>query len=150
MGTSGVGVYGFGPGFAGYFEGRGYFDDDVGINTTTPSAKLDVSGDVILGENGTRFLEIQEITGTTGVSNAVTITDALPVGWTGTNTRVLSFEIQYGSATGNWVTSGNDFINTQPSISASLYPDNRNIILYYPDLPAYQNQAFRMILMRMP
>jgi hypothetical protein len=142
---------GAGTNWAGYFNGGNvYVANQVGIGTATPSAKLDVSGDIVLGESGSRFLEIQEVTGTTGVSNAVTIPNALPDGWTGSNTRVLSFEIQYGSATGNWVTVGNDFINTQPSISASLGYASRTIILYYPDLAAYQNQSWRMVIMKMP
>jgi hypothetical protein len=31
-------------GYGGYFEGRGYFRDDVGIGVQNPTAKLDVSG----------------------------------------------------------------------------------------------------------
>jgi len=37
------GVYGFSSsGYAGYFEGKGYFSGDIGIGTTSPGAKLDV------------------------------------------------------------------------------------------------------------
>jgi hypothetical protein len=49
------GVYGktdSSAGYAGYFDGRGYFSDSVGIGTTNPSQMLEVAGDVkISGEN---------------------------------------------------------------------------------------------------
>lgn len=47
-GGGGIGVKGTGPGvlsgWAGYFDGRGYFAGDVGIGTSAPSADLDVVG----------------------------------------------------------------------------------------------------------
>jgi endosialidase-like protein len=54
--TGGVGVYGYSPniglwgksgsstGFAGYFEGKTYFQNEVGIGTASPGAKLEVDG----------------------------------------------------------------------------------------------------------
>jgi hypothetical protein len=36
-------------GWAGYFDGKGYFSENVGIGTTSPSAKLNVIGDLHLG-----------------------------------------------------------------------------------------------------
>ncbi len=48
--VGGYGVYGEGDtsdgGWAGYFYGRGYFSDDVGIGRSDPQAKLDVNGTV--------------------------------------------------------------------------------------------------------
>jgi hypothetical protein len=61
LGASGTGVYGWATsdtgaskgvygynqssdGYAGYFEGRGYFSDKVGIGTESPQYKLDVAG----------------------------------------------------------------------------------------------------------
>lgn len=47
-GTNGIGVRGIGSditnGWGGYFEGRGYFSQRVGIGTQTPSQMLDVNG----------------------------------------------------------------------------------------------------------
>ena len=44
---NGIGVYGYiassnTSGYAGYFDGRGYFSDNVGIGTTTPTTKLEI------------------------------------------------------------------------------------------------------------
>lgn len=44
-GSSGIGVFGEAPitGWAGWFAGRGYFSDNVGIGSTTPSDKLSIN-----------------------------------------------------------------------------------------------------------
>jgi hypothetical protein len=42
----GIGVYGNGGDFGGYFAGKGYFSDTLGVGTSQPSEKLDVSGTV--------------------------------------------------------------------------------------------------------
>jgi hypothetical protein len=36
-------------GFAGYFNGRGYFSDKLGIGTNNPAANLHVTGDILAG-----------------------------------------------------------------------------------------------------
>jgi len=48
LGTNGHGIHGEAPqtGWAGYFDGRGYFSSNVGIGTTDPSAKLTIRQDV--------------------------------------------------------------------------------------------------------
>lgn len=45
--ANGIGVYGVATGansFAGFFAGRGYFEGNVGIGTSTPSERLEVRG----------------------------------------------------------------------------------------------------------
>lgn len=46
--ADGIGVLGAGPsdGWAGYFNGRSYFHDRVGIGTLSPTAELDVNGTI--------------------------------------------------------------------------------------------------------
>lgn len=60
LGGSNYGVYGqSGSGFAGYFSGRGYFSNNVGIGTTNPSYRLHVyhsGGGFIISEAGNNEL----------------------------------------------------------------------------------------------
>jgi hypothetical protein len=42
-------------GYAGYFQGRGYFSTGVGIGTPNPGAELEVHGDIKMGSNGQYF-----------------------------------------------------------------------------------------------
>jgi len=47
LGKNGQAVWGISStGYAGFFSGKGYFSDDVGIGTETPSEKLEVDGTV--------------------------------------------------------------------------------------------------------
>jgi len=47
--SSNIGICGFGDDYAGYFVGKGYFSDNVGIGTPTTLNKLDVSGAIAVG-----------------------------------------------------------------------------------------------------
>jgi hypothetical protein len=122
---------------------------DVGIQTTNPEASLDVNGDVIIGENGVRFLEIKEISGITGDLTETYYGNALPPGWTGEKTRVLSLEIQYGdSGLGNWLAIG--YSNALGKIACYLDHDGRGFGLYYPLDPYFHGSPWRAVIMRMP
>jgi hypothetical protein len=56
QGSGTTGVYGSGSTYGGYFVGDGYFSGNVGIGTTSPSAKLDVEvtsgGAATIGSSG--------------------------------------------------------------------------------------------------
>ena len=78
---------------------------NVGIGDNTPEATLDVQGTVVIGSAGKIFSEIIEFTGTTGgASGTHYLIVSYPSGYTMTNSRVLSSEI---NATGPcWVGLG--------------------------------------------
>ena len=116
---------------------------DVGIGTNNPTAKLDVSGDVKLGASGSIFLEIQEITGTTSSSGSNTLV-SYPSGYTWTNTRVLSLEIQRGGY--EWIGLGNEIAGSWFSYSLNT----NEIWITYANDSSLQSKPFRMILMKMP
>ena len=61
--SDGVHVAGAG-GWAGYFNGTGYFRDNVGIGTTDPREKLEVAGNIRLLENdSTRSIYVEKSDG---------------------------------------------------------------------------------------
>ena len=120
---------------------------NVGIGTTDPTAGLDVNTDVILGEGGSRFLEIKEITGKTG-SEYNSIDVSYPTGYTYENTRVLSLEIHI--AGDRWVGQGDRIFSQHYLMNVSYILGWQYIRINYPDHYYYHNRSFRMILMRMP
>ena len=115
----------------------------MGIGTNNPTAKLDVSGVVKLGASGSIFLEIQEITGTTSSSGSNTLV-SYPSGYTWTNTRVLSLEIQRGGY--EWIGLGNEIAGSWFSYSLNT----NEIWITYANDSSLQSKPFRMILMKMP
>lgn len=125
-------------------------DRQVGIQTSAPGANLDVNGDVILGISGTRFIEIQEITGITGTRSFTSYTDKLPSGWTGAKTRVLSLEIQFNSNNGGWFSTGYSHRPGGVEIACHLIHANRDMTIYYPDLDLFHGRAWRAMIMLMP
>ena len=119
-------------------------DGKTGIGNTIPQATLDVEGTVVIGSGGKIFSEIREITGTTmGVSsNYVRI--PYPIGYTKTNTRVLSLEINYEGTM--WAGIGFDPENLFNKISYNML--TTDILIYYPQSSSFQNRAFRMLVMK--
>ena len=119
-------------------------DGNVGINTTTPDAKLDVNGDVKLGASGVIFSELREITGTTDVSLYYTNVN-LPSGYTEDNTRVLSLEINYNGD--RWTgLANNNLSGSNNNVSYML--NGTLLIIYVPDMTIFKNRAFRILLMK--
>lgn len=132
-------------------SGSGYFqvmtidaaNKRVGINTSTPSATLDVEGTMAVGSAGKVFSEIREITGTTGTTGS-SVLISWPSGYDRANTRVLSAEINYNGT--NWNTLGMFYSTSDKSIGCSL--SAAGIYLHYPDVTAYMGRAFRILLMK--
>lgn len=132
-------------------SGSGYFqvmtidaaNKRVGINTSTPSATLDVEGTMAVGSAGKVFSEIREITGTTGTTGS-SVLISWPSGYDRANTRVLSAEINYNGT--NWNTLGMFYSTSDKSIGCSL--SSAGIYLHYPDVSAYMGRAFRILLMK--
>ena len=119
---------------------------NVGVGTTTPAATLDVNGSAKVGASGTVFTEIKEITGTTVASGSFTLI-AWPAGYTMTNTRILSCEINYG---GNaWVGLGGTTDPNGASGHVFYYNNASNIWLYHQNTSAFTNRAYRILLMKM-
>ena len=115
----------------------------VGIGTTSPEAKLDVNGTTKLGNAGVVISEIREITGTT--SSIGMLTFVYPMGYNKSNTRVLSLEIYYNNLT--WRSMGSTQSAT-PGVNVSCGLGTSLITLNYPDVSAYHNKPFRMVLMK--
>ncbi len=118
---------------------------------------LETEGEVTFG-GGTPFLEIKEISGTTGTNEYGTeITDALPVGWVGDKTRILSLEIE---SSGIWHTLGYFKRNGcgslglqsgEISIGAKMYGNTRQLTIFYPRCNNdFENARWRAVIMRMP
>ena len=119
-------------------------DGKVGIGITAPTANLHVAGTTKLGLSGVAITEMREFTGTLTTGGSLQVD--YPAGYTKDNTRVISLEINYnGSA---WIgLGGTDGVTTNIT-KVFYYLDSTKIWIYYPNGPAFQNRAFRMILMK--
>ncbi len=114
---------------------------NVGINTSTPTAKLEVNGDVKIGANGVKFSEIIELTGTTDLTGTSSIYIGYPTGYTAENSRVLSLEIL--DPHGGWVANG--FYYSNGSVHCYLWSQ---IKIGYPDNSNFHSRPFRLVLMK--
>jgi hypothetical protein len=118
---------------------------NIGIGDASPDASLAVQGTVKIGSNGKIFSELTEVTGTTGVASSYYVAAAYPAGYTRTNTRVLSVEI---NASGDvWVGLG--FTNNVPDdVPISYNLSTSMIYVFYPNSSVFQSKNFRMLLMK--
>ena len=118
-------------------------DGKTGIGDTTPDATLDVEGTVVIGAAGKVFSEIREITGTSAATGNYTSL-SFPTGYTMSNTRILSAEINYNGS--NWNTLGMFNIASDNTVGCSM--SSTGIHMSYPDLAAYHSRAIRILLIK--
>ena len=118
-------------------------DGKTGIGDTTPDATLDVEGTVVIGAAGKVFSEIREITGTSAATGNYTSL-SFPTGYTMSNTRILSAEINYNGS--NWNTLGMFNIASDNTVGCSM--TSTGIHMSYPDLAAYHSRAIRILLIK--
>lgn len=137
------GEYGFGLKLGTYVVGDVIsikeISGNVGINNTSPDAKLDVNGTVKIGSDGSVFSEIKKITGIIPLSPFYNFDVILPSGYTMENTMVLSLELR-GGLTGPWYSIGYDGISYQ--IGSGL------ITVFLPSGSSFSGQPYRMLLMK--
>jgi hypothetical protein len=118
---------------------------NVAIGPHLPGATLDVQGSIKFGSNGITFTEIREITGTTSSTYYTVFT--LPSGYNETNTRVLSFEINYGDY--GWVGLGLQIEGSpSPVFGVSYLLDGDSMYIYYPGQTYFYAKAFRILVMQ--
>lgn len=117
----------------------------VGINNSLPNATLDINGTLKVGTLGISVAEIIEVTGTTGLAGTYFKAVDYPTGYTMTNTRILSVEIQ---ATGPcWVGLG--FTNGRTDqVPISYNMTTASIVVFYPDMPQFQSKTVRITMMK--
>jgi hypothetical protein len=137
------GIVNSASGYSGYFTGgRFYVQQNAGFGTSSPNATLDVNGTVQIGSSGKVFSEITEITGTTTASSSVNL--AYPSGYTSTNTRVLSVEINHSGTM--WATLGMYWGTETQTVGCILTSSTINV--YYPAVSQYENRAIRVLIMK--
>ena len=118
-------------------------DGKTGIGDTSPDATLDVEGTVVIGSGGKVFSEIKEITGTSNTTGNYTSL-SFPTGYTMSNTRIISAEINYNGS--NWNTLGMFNIASDNTVGCSM--TSTGIHMSYPDLAAYHSRAIRILLIK--
>jgi hypothetical protein len=108
----------------------------TGIGTQSPVAKLQVADNVKLGNNGSPFDEIKELTGDFPL-NEYTIDINYPSGYTKENTRVLTFELS---------SLDNTWFSQSMSVPVKLFGNFMRL-----DFPQPNNfyGKYRMVIMKM-
>lgn len=148
-GTTNYGLYASASGattnYAAFFNAGNVIVNtgNLGIGTSTPTESLDVAGTVKIGTNGKVFSEIIEVTGTTNSSGSST-TLSYPSGYTLTNSRIISCEINVNNAV--WRSLGSYYAGTTEILSCSL--GAASIYINHPSDAAYWSKSFRILIMK--
>jgi hypothetical protein len=116
---------------------------DVGIGSAYPDATLDVQGTVTIGQSGLKFSEIREITGTLDADGVFSF--AYPSGYSSSNMRVLSCEVNYAGTA--WIGIAGT-VNYTTDVAKMFYYLAGSIYIYYPNSAQFQNRDFRMLVMK--
>lgn len=115
---------------------------NVGIGTSSPTAALHVDGTTKIGANGKAIAEIIELTGITHSTNNY-ISVSFPTGYTNTNTRILSLEIQRNGSF--WKSMGATLNGVSGSVHVSV---SDPIWIYYPNDDSFKNRSYRLTIMK--
>jgi hypothetical protein len=115
----------------------------VGIGDASPDATLDMEGTIVVGSSGVVFSEIRELTVTLDADGAYSF--AYPAGYTMTNIRLLSLEVNYGGASRAGLSSMVSYTTDPVKL---FYYLSSSINIYYPNNASYQKRAFRMLVMK--
>lgn len=116
-------------------------DDAVLEGGLTVLEELNVAGGMTVG-GGTSILQIREVTGTTSEGKFVDI--PYPSGFTKSNTRVLSLQVQTKS--GTWFIQGGDYDSPQ---RITVYLFDSQIRILNPNTNDFENRPFRLLLLSM-
>ena len=125
--------------FSDAADGDLYVEDDLEVD-----GDVTASGGMVIGANGTRFLEIFEITGTTSTNHNYTDVD-YPTGYTQENTRILSASITLAS------TYDNVYYHGDPGSGVEVYESGyySNIELTHDNF-SLRGQSYSIIVMKLP
>ena len=117
---------------------------EVVAGAMTTSGDTTASGGMIVGANGTRFLEILEITGTTSTNSTLTYVD-YPAGYTINNTRILSASVKLDS------TEDVRYYHGDSSRGVRVYEHTfwQAIIISHSSSTLY-GEPFSIVVMKMP